>query len=150
MSVHSQIRQGRLRLNMSEYEFATALGVTRAAVQQWERESGTAPRRSLQKKVAALLGMSVPEMMGYPEHTLSTAEPLAEATHKVSEPIRKWHSPNPPSALSDRALDLALAYDSITDPKRKREVYVKCINLLDPTLSDDNTQNLKQASGGGA
>ncbi|RYF30849.1 MAG: helix-turn-helix domain-containing protein, partial [Comamonadaceae bacterium] len=37
MTIHSLIRDGRRRLGMSEQQFATAAGVSRAAVQQWER-----------------------------------------------------------------------------------------------------------------
>ena len=63
MSIHTLIRDGRRRLKMSEQQFAEALGVTRGAVQQWERTKGTAPRRTLQPKVAKLLGISVAELM---------------------------------------------------------------------------------------
>jgi SOS-response transcriptional repressor LexA len=61
--MNSIIRQGRLRLGLSEQQFAVAVGVTRGAVQQWERESGTAPKRKTQPKVAELLGISVGELM---------------------------------------------------------------------------------------
>ncbi|RYG57797.1 MAG: helix-turn-helix domain-containing protein [Alphaproteobacteria bacterium] len=57
------IRQGRKRLNMSEQQFADALGVSRGAVQQWEKPGGTAPRRSNQPRVARLLGISVGELV---------------------------------------------------------------------------------------
>lgn len=63
MSIHRLIREGRARLKMSEQDFAEAIGVTRSAVQQWEREGGTAPRRSNQPAVAKLLGISVAELM---------------------------------------------------------------------------------------
>lgn len=48
---------------MTEREFAAAVGVTRAAVQQWERPGGTAPKRSNQPAVARLLGISVGELV---------------------------------------------------------------------------------------
>jgi SOS-response transcriptional repressor LexA len=57
------IRQGRVRLGLSEQAFATAVGVTRAAVQQWERADGTAPKRATQLRVAELLGVSVSALM---------------------------------------------------------------------------------------
>lgn len=57
------IREGRRRLGLSEQAFANAVGVTRAAVQQWERPEGTAPKRATQLKVAEMLGMSVSELM---------------------------------------------------------------------------------------
>jgi SOS-response transcriptional repressor LexA len=63
MSIHRVIREGRLKLKLSEDEFATALGVTRSAVQQWERENGTAPSRKRQAAVARLLGLTVAQLM---------------------------------------------------------------------------------------
>jgi SOS-response transcriptional repressor LexA len=63
MTIHRLIRQGRLRLGMTEQQFADAVGVSRGAVQQWERPGGTAPKRSNQPAVARLLGLSVVELM---------------------------------------------------------------------------------------
>ena len=48
---------------MSEQQFATAAGVSRAAVQQWERAGGTAPKRANQPRVAGLLGMSLAQLL---------------------------------------------------------------------------------------
>jgi transcriptional regulator with XRE-family HTH domain len=47
---------------MNHQQFATAVGVSRGAVQQWEK-GDTAPKRSHQKRVADLLGVSVAELM---------------------------------------------------------------------------------------
>jgi SOS-response transcriptional repressor LexA len=47
---------------MSEQQFADAVGVSRGAVQQWEKPGGTAPRRSNQPMVAKVLGLSVAEL----------------------------------------------------------------------------------------
>lgn len=63
MSIHQLIRDGRIKLGLSEQAFAEKVGVTRGAVQQWEREGGTAPRRANQKAVADLLGITVAELM---------------------------------------------------------------------------------------
>jgi transcriptional regulator with XRE-family HTH domain len=63
MSIHSKIREGRLRLEMTEKQFADAIGVTRGSVQQWEKEGGTAPTRKNQPAVAKLLGITVAELM---------------------------------------------------------------------------------------
>ena len=49
---------------MSEQQFADAIGVSRGAVQQWERPGGTAPKRSNQQQVAKILGLSVAELVG--------------------------------------------------------------------------------------
>ena len=57
------IREGRKRLGMSEQQFADAVGVSRGAVQQWERPEGTLPRRPIQPQVAKVLGISVAELI---------------------------------------------------------------------------------------
>ena len=64
MSIHATIRSNRLRLGMTEQQLADQVGVTRAAVQQWEREGGTAPRRSKQQDVANALEISLAELLG--------------------------------------------------------------------------------------
>lgn len=74
MSIHSLIREGRVRLKMTEQEFAEALGVTRSAVQQWEREGGTAPNRKKQPDVAKLLGLSVAQLMSGDVNTATGPE----------------------------------------------------------------------------
>jgi SOS-response transcriptional repressor LexA len=48
---------------MTEQQFADAAGVSRGAVQQWERPGGTAPKRRNQPVVARLLGISVAELV---------------------------------------------------------------------------------------
>lgn len=48
---------------MSEQQFADAVGVSRGAVQQWEKPGGTAPRRTNQPLVAKVLGISVAELV---------------------------------------------------------------------------------------
>lgn len=63
MSVHSRIRRGREALGLNVQQFADRLGVTRGAVQQWEKEGGTAPKRNNQQAVADLLGLSVAALM---------------------------------------------------------------------------------------
>jgi phage repressor protein C with HTH and peptisase S24 domain len=62
--IHQKIREARQRLEMTEQQFADAVGVTRAAVQQWEKEGGgTAPARKNQPAVAKVMGISVAELM---------------------------------------------------------------------------------------
>lgn len=57
------IKAGRERLKLSEKQFADRVGVSRAAVQMWER-GVTAPKRGNQAAVAELLGITVAELMG--------------------------------------------------------------------------------------
>jgi SOS-response transcriptional repressor LexA len=64
VSVHRRIREGRKKLHLTEQEFGELVGVSRAAVQQWERDDGTAPKRGeRQERVAKALSISVAELM---------------------------------------------------------------------------------------
>ena len=63
MKSHVLIRQERRRLGLSEQAFADAVGVSRGAVQQWEREGGTAPKRATQARVAEVLGVSLADLV---------------------------------------------------------------------------------------
>lgn len=57
---------------MSEQQFATAVGVSRGAVQQWERPGGTTPRRTNWRRVAEVLGISIVELLlGFRSELLS-------------------------------------------------------------------------------
>lgn len=55
MSIHTLIREKRRLLGLSEQQFADAVGVSRGAVQQWEKPDGTAPKRANQPRVAELV-----------------------------------------------------------------------------------------------
>jgi SOS-response transcriptional repressor LexA len=61
--VRQLITEGRRKLVMNVSAFARAVGVTRAAVQQWERVGGTSPNGTHRPAVARLLGMSVQELL---------------------------------------------------------------------------------------
>ena len=63
MSIKNTISEGRTRLQMTEQAFADQCGVSRSAVQHWERGL-TAPNRARQKIVADVLGISVAQLMG--------------------------------------------------------------------------------------
>lgn len=87
MSIHQTIREGRQRLGLTEQQFAQKVGVSRAAVQQWEREGGTAPRRANQQAVAALLGLTVAQLIGGRE---SNVEAGPELKNKKGYPLISW------------------------------------------------------------
>lgn len=63
MSIHQLIREKRRALGLTEQQFAAALGVSRGAVQQWEKPGGTAPKRATQPRVAEVLGISLAELL---------------------------------------------------------------------------------------
>jgi transcriptional regulator with XRE-family HTH domain len=82
MTIHKRIREGRLKLGLTEQQFGERIGVTRAAVQQWERLDGkaTAPSRRHQEAVAHSLGMTVAELISgeSPSGNHSTLSPQAQ------------------------------------------------------------------------
>lgn len=63
MSIHAVIRSNRLRLNLTEQQLADRCDVSRPAVQQWEKEGGTAPKRAKQPLVAKVLGITLSELL---------------------------------------------------------------------------------------
>ena len=65
MDTKTVIRQGRERLGLNEQQFAEKVGVSRGAVQHWERGI-TAPKRGNQAAVASVLGISIGELMCLP------------------------------------------------------------------------------------
>ena len=102
MPVHQRIQAGRERLGLTHTQFANRLGVTRGAVQQWERPDGTAPKRSNQAAVAALLGIAVSELMNPGE-----MEPMSTRADEHAEP----------KAMSFMALELAQLFDLLPDDR---------------------------------
>lgn len=68
---------------MTEQQFADALDVSRGTVQQWEKEGGTAPKRSRQEAVARLLGISVADLML--THSASNVKWSLEPSQSVVE-----------------------------------------------------------------
>lgn len=88
MATKDIIRLGRERLGMTPLAFGNAVGVSRGAVQQWER-GVTAPTRKHQPKVAALIGVSVAELM----EQSATSDPNA-----IDVPSRWVDEPQPERA----------------------------------------------------
>lgn len=99
MSTAKLIREGRLKLGLTEQKFADAVGVSRAAVQQWERGK-TAPNRARQAAVARKLGISVTQLMGIDEPQQGLAPRAysisAEAEDmKAKETTAAYETPSP-------------------------------------------------------
>lgn len=92
MTIGERIRRGRLKLGKTEQEFADAVGVSRGAVQHWERNK-TAPNRTRQPLVAAELGISVAELMS----DLPVAIEMEPVLQKISPPTSR-----PPPAPATR------------------------------------------------
>lgn len=64
MSSHELIRNARVGMGMSEQQLAKAVGVSRGAVQQWERAGGTAPNRTNQPRLAEVIGVPIAHLLG--------------------------------------------------------------------------------------
>lgn len=63
MGMSERIRELRERRGMSQNDLAKACGVTRQAIQYWERTGGGSPRHAKLEKLASVLGVSVPELV---------------------------------------------------------------------------------------
>ena len=63
MSIHNYIKQRRLELGLTPRQLAERVGVTRAAVQQWERN--TAPSRKHRAKVIKALEVKAAEYAAF-------------------------------------------------------------------------------------
>lgn len=100
MSTAKLIREGRVRLGLTEQQFADAVGVSRGAVQQWERGT-TAPKRNNQAAVARKLGISVPQLMGIDDAPPSPGGTafvsIEQRPRKVAEPAAAYASPPSPA-----------------------------------------------------
>lgn len=62
MAIKDLIKAGRKELGWTEQRFGDAIGVSRGAVQQWEKGT-TAPARKHQEAVAKLIGITLGELM---------------------------------------------------------------------------------------
>lgn len=85
VEMRTLITVGRKRLGLSVTVFALALGVTRGAVQQWERPDGTAPKRSRMGRIAALLSISAGELQfgGPPDRPLISSRQRVRVISEV-------------------------------------------------------------------
>lgn len=89
MSIGSLIKAGRKALEMTEQRFSDAVGVSRGAVQQWEKDE-TAPSRKHQPAVAKLIGISVGELMS----GVSARYPTQTTTDMPAEDLRGSYQPD--------------------------------------------------------
>ena len=110
MTIHKRIQAGREALKLTAQEFADRLGVTRGAVQQWEKAFGTAPSRKHQAAVAGLLGLTVPQLMN-PDPNPGESQAIQKLP-----PTRPVADKEP----SENARVLAQLYDMLPDDLIKR------------------------------
>lgn len=139
MSIHSTIKSQRQRLGMTEQQLADRVGVTRAAVQQWEREGGTAPKRSKQTAVADALGISVLDLMGIEAATQSPEKSQGDSSAPAASRLLDKLNALDIYDLSKEALLLAKHFDMLKNDKDRSVVYIDSLNLIMKTLSDSLT-----------
>lgn len=112
MSIGRIIKAARKQLGMTEQSFGDAVGVTRGAVQQWEKGT-TAPARKHQQRVADFIGISVGELMSgqaakYPEPAREAAaacEPYPRYTPNAGD-----HGAGLINAMNQEGQEAALEY----------------------------------------
>lgn len=118
MTVHERIRRFREVNNLTHQQFADSVGVSRGAVQQWEKEDGTAPNRNRQPVVAKFMGISVDELM-----TDTTADGITNQTPSLV------HAAQPAIKSIDDAIRL-VADTMATFSPTEREVVARQLALL--------------------
>jgi phage repressor protein C with HTH and peptisase S24 domain len=96
MATKDIIKAGRERLGMTHQAFGDAVGVSRGAVQQWERGT-TAPKRGHQPKVAALLGVSVATLMEQPGESVEMVAVNLAHMRAQPQPIEMENNPEYPA-----------------------------------------------------
>jgi transcriptional regulator with XRE-family HTH domain len=94
MATHDLIRRARIALKMTEQQLADKLGVSRGAVQHWEREDGTAPSRRNQQAVADALKLTVAELVlgqsdKYQDPPKAAEPPAAYKVERAPENLQK-------------------------------------------------------------
>lgn len=118
METKDIIKTGRQRLGMTHQAFADAVGVSRGAVQQWEK-GDTAPTRRHQPKVAEILDISVAELMGHGALSMETTDPGAGPAQAQPVAIDLENNPDWPSvrrvSIKAQAGITGFAVESVDD-----------------------------------
>ena len=124
INIHQRIKELRCAKQMSMETLGGLVGVSWQTVQQWEREGGTAPKRSRLPKVAEVLGTSVEFLTS---GTLTSYTTANTSHHSVSEPsadprlntiVTAW--PLLPTVLRESWADTARRAISETVDRKKR------------------------------
>ena len=150
MSIKDKIKLGRQRLGLNEEQFAKLVGVSRGAVQQWEK-GDTAPNRARQPIVAEAIGLSVAELV---DDASDLAHPLSPQPFKVP-PITPWEEirdmkrlprtftvPMPDDSMAGtNAKGTPLYFETGLEPEPGQGVYVV------DRHGERNVRRFKKASG---
>lgn len=150
MSIHQRIRSLRIAAGMSQVAFAAAVSaltpneppITRQTVQHWEREGGTAPRRSRLEHVAAALGTTVAALLS--DESDRTTHTVTERFRQRDEVAPRLAAEPPASYLSlQAAVELAVSAIATLTPS----AWAMARGALDtvvghPELRDDVAANV--------
>lgn len=143
MSIHSVIRSNRIRLKLTEQQLAERCGVSRPAVQQWEKEGGTAPKRAIQPLVVEVLGISLAQL----HETGADKDGIPHAPAGISEAIEQLALFLMPLDDATRGTIASLLADMARHPERVAQiaVAVKSISAFQapPARSTTTVQTLK-------
>lgn len=82
-SVGERIRQRREALGLSQSELGRRVGVSRAAVSQWESDAGTRPSTSHLLAAARVLGVTLNYLGGWDEEPRKNSQFYEKLTRKV-------------------------------------------------------------------
>ena len=137
METKDLIKTGRERLGMTHAQFADAVGVSRGAVQQWEKGT-TAPKRSHQKRVADALGVSVAELMN---QSVTDQKTIREVATLGSAVVPLPHLNKDEAGMFERYLNGEL------EPEKTHEVwampsYFQGVPVFALTIDDDMMEPL--------
>ncbi len=83
----AKLRELRIAKRMSQAEIGDILGVTRAAVQQWERDA-TVPTLANLNELARFFGVSFAELMGAPSDEDSVDAELRQLPDDMATLLR--------------------------------------------------------------
>lgn len=136
-SIHSKIRAHREHLEMSMTALAEKCGVSSwQTVQQWERENGTAPKRTRINQVAEALGVTK-------EYLLDDSKPVSldqkpEKQKKVLEITRVQHS--------DKIIQAVINVLEDLDPAGRQRCLDQIIGFASGYATSTNKKGLRKSS----
>ncbi len=112
MNIGKQIKQNRLRCNMTQEKLAEELGVTPQAVSKWESGSGF-PDITLLPEISAIFGVKIDELFDFS---------VDDHLNRIEKMIEKE------TMLSRSDFDYAMSY--LTKGAENPEIKSRCLNLL--------------------
>ncbi|NHZ40093.1 helix-turn-helix domain-containing protein [Massilia aquatica] len=138
-TIHTRIKQRREELGMSMKELAEKVGVSAwQTVQQWEKEGGTAPKRSRLQAVADAL-QTFPEFLTYgPGHQLDFSLSMKGLLTELENAAKNSQAPAR-AGLSDEAVKVGAAFDRI-ESKAHRDLVIAALRAFGGWMDEDENK----------